>query len=56
VLPDRWNGSGPDCFTSGRFILLARLGSGGRAERRSANAWREARAVRCAERAIYKVF
>jgi len=45
VLFDERSGSGPDCFTPGRYIPAARSWSGGRAERRSPEAWRGARAV-----------
>jgi len=39
-------GSGPACSVLGRFILAARLRSGGRAKRRLLSVWRGVRAAR----------
>jgi len=45
-------GSGPDCSVPGRFILAARLRSGGRAKWRLSSAWRGARGVWRGARAV----
>jgi len=45
-------GSGLDCSVPGRFILAARLRSGGRAKRRLSNAWRRTQGARRVARTL----